>query len=747
MEKAFTNSEREWAQHGTHTKKPLLEISVPEPAPSTSANPVTRRKLSSALQGSTGKSSESRKDNPKSSSQEKADGANESKRTTDHQKGKSDEGVEIPVKKFRPSEPETEARSTRRTTRVSQKSTPRDSEALRLERQPSPANDPARKKWKKPLVYPRTGKKKAEVSVQDRDRLRDDEFLNDNLIGFYMRFLQDHLERTNKQAAQRVYFFNSYFFDTLARTPKGERGINYGGVEKWTRSVDLFSYDYIVVPINQNAHWYVAIICNLPSLNLGSAEPVEPSSAAVSDKETSIQPESEVQEILESPEPKAAPVTPDFVKESKDEDEDEVESPESQQARQSFATMSLGGDEQAPDVPEKDEEASPAEEWPEEDENPPSPTVEFPNLRSRSAATQEQSASALETGRKSKKKESKKKGKAGPKLSPDQPTIITFDSLDVPRSPTITMLREYICKEAASKRVVEVDPLAIKGMRARQIPLQPNYSDCGLYLLAYVEKFVQDPDQFIKKLLPREMDVVDDWPPLGSGLLRHRLRNFLDDLYDEQVRLKNDKSEENKPIMADQKPVSFLLGRFQSRKHDDDGKAEGEHPEPANPSPFKSANTPEKPAAKEESAQEQESKERRDRTAADQPSLVPLKPDPTPKSKKERASPESSTPKDPAPSKEQATVEVPDSQEKGDGDRLTQSEPEPNRAKQWASKSEESHLKKSQSKKAAVSADTDITNVDDSLPKEKSEGSETQFQVQVRETPPPTEPERVRNSP
>lgn len=744
MEKAFANSEREWAQHGTQTKKPLVDVSVPEPALPTSANSGTRQKLSSALKDSAGESSEGGGNKPKSNAQEKVDGASESKSVANRQKGKSDEGVEIPVKKFRPPEPEQEGRSTRRSARVSEKSTARD-DTSRPERQPSPPNDPERKKWKKPLVYPRIGKKKAEVSVEDRDRLRDYEFLNDNLIGFYMRFLQDHLERTNKQAAQRIYFFNSYFFDTLTKTPKGERGINYSGVEKWTRSVDLFSYDYIVVPINQDAHWYVAIICNLPSLELGSAELVEPSSAAVSDKETSIQPESEVQEILESPEPErvptaAAPAQPDSEKESKD----EVESPASQQARQSLATMSLGEDGQAENPTGKDEEASPAEEWPDEDVNPPSPTVEFPNLREKSSTPQEQSASASEQGRKPRK--TKKTGKVGPKLHPKQTSIVTFDSLDLARSSTVIMLREYICKEAASKRGVEVDRGAIKGWRAKGIPLQPNFSDCGLYLLAYVEKFVQDPDPFIKKIHQREMSREDDWPPLGSGLLRQRLRKFLDDLFDEQVKLKKDKSEENKPIMADQRPVSFLLGPSQpsKRKEDDDGKAAEEHSEPANPS--KGAKTSEKPAANEEPAQKQQSKERNDGPAADHPLRVPLKDDTISKLKKDRVSPGSSTPQASPPVREQKVVEVPDSQEKRqEDDRLTQSEPEPSRARQWGSQGREAQTKRSQRKKAPTAAETDVVKVDGS--KSTPGDSETEIQVQVRQTPPPTEPERVPKSP
>ena len=32
-------------------------------------------------------------------------------------------------------------------------------------------------------------------------------------------------------------------------------------VRKWSKSIDLFSKDYIIVPINEHQHWYLAIIC------------------------------------------------------------------------------------------------------------------------------------------------------------------------------------------------------------------------------------------------------------------------------------------------------------------------------------------------------------------------------------------------------------------------------------------------------------------------------------------------------
>ncbi|PNP54912.1 hypothetical protein THARTR1_04601 [Trichoderma harzianum] len=116
--------------------------------------------------------------------------------------------------------------------------------------------------WQAPLVFPPTGKNRATVDKIDIPRLDENEFLNDNLINFYIRYLEHTLERERPELLRKVYFFSTFFFEKL-RSTKGK--INYDGVKAWTAKVDLLSYDYIVVPVNEHAHWYLAIICNVPN--------------------------------------------------------------------------------------------------------------------------------------------------------------------------------------------------------------------------------------------------------------------------------------------------------------------------------------------------------------------------------------------------------------------------------------------------------------------------------------------------
>ena len=50
--------------------------------------------------------------------------------------------------------------------------------------------------------------------------------------------------------SDKVYFFNTYFFTQLTKNT-GRQSMTYKAVERWTSKIDIFSYDYIVVPINE----------------------------------------------------------------------------------------------------------------------------------------------------------------------------------------------------------------------------------------------------------------------------------------------------------------------------------------------------------------------------------------------------------------------------------------------------------------------------------------------------------------
>lgn len=53
-----------------------------------------------------------------------------------------------------------------------------------------------------------------------------------------------------------IYAFSSMFYQKLTERKKSE---SYELVKKWTKNVDLFSKDFIFIPINMGSHW--SLLC------------------------------------------------------------------------------------------------------------------------------------------------------------------------------------------------------------------------------------------------------------------------------------------------------------------------------------------------------------------------------------------------------------------------------------------------------------------------------------------------------
>lgn len=95
----------------------------------------------------------------------------------------------------------------------------------------------------------------------DAARLLPGQWLNDEVINGYINLLSDRNERrvaANPDHHPRVYFQSTFFYAKLC-PPR--LGYDYVGVRRWTRKVDVFSYDLFVVPINvANTHWALAAL-------------------------------------------------------------------------------------------------------------------------------------------------------------------------------------------------------------------------------------------------------------------------------------------------------------------------------------------------------------------------------------------------------------------------------------------------------------------------------------------------------
>ncbi|KAK1730404.1 hypothetical protein CaCOL14_004240 [Colletotrichum acutatum] len=318
----------------------------------------------------------------------------------------------------------------------------------------------------KPLIFPATGKNRASVYRDDISRLEEGEYLNDNLIGFYLRYLQVHLEKESKRLSDRIYIMNTYFYPKLTDTKAG-RGINYEGVKSWTAKVDLFSYDYVVVPVNESAHWYLAIICH-PSKLLK----IDDGEAGVKDGKFLDEPK---EESKGTPEENLVGVS----------SEEGIVSTVGEQVEQLSLEESQLGKE------EKKEEARP-------EKKDKGPSTKQRQVR-------------------------KSTGIAFRKQDPTEARVITLDSLGVGHSPTCGNLKAYLVQEAKDKRNTVIEPPGTFGLTAKKIPEQEDHASCGAFLLGYMREFLKDPDGVVTRIVRKERL---DWD-ITSPAMRSELRTII----------------------------------------------------------------------------------------------------------------------------------------------------------------------------------------------------------------------------
>jgi sentrin-specific protease 7 len=294
------------------------------------------------------------------------------------------------------------------------------------------------------------------VDKEDIPRLDEGQCLNDNLIGYGLRYLFDELGSRQGDLQKRVYLHNSFFYEKLKA---GRGAINYDGVKNWTAKVDLLSYDYIIVPVNEHYHWWVAIICNPGKLD---------------------------------PDMRGRPGKPDAPR-------NEAES----------RANDASSDVEMTDIAAKSSLQSPGV-----------PATAEPNLVKSDIVdlVSDDKNVSIDLTSGSRAKQTKKSRAGGRTYNPEDPRIITLDSLGSTHPIAINHLKKYLLAEFEHKRgKVIVDTPIQLGMRATNIPEQNNLCDCGVYLLGYIQEFVRDPDLFIRTLLRKEQP---DWEFDPSNLRR-----------------------------------------------------------------------------------------------------------------------------------------------------------------------------------------------------------------------------------
>ena len=119
--------------------------------------------------------------------------------------------------------------------------------------------------------FPLGVKESVSVCLTDYKTLQHDTFLNDIIIDFYIKYLFNVF--LSKEEKSSVYIFTSMFYKRLNTNPtKPSKYASYENdpslkpeekrfrrVKGWTKNVNLFEKNIVVIPICENKHWYLII--------------------------------------------------------------------------------------------------------------------------------------------------------------------------------------------------------------------------------------------------------------------------------------------------------------------------------------------------------------------------------------------------------------------------------------------------------------------------------------------------------
>ncbi|KAL9864643.1 sentrin-specific protease 6 isoform 2-T2 [Geothlypis trichas] len=442
------------------------------------------------------------------------------------------------------------------------------------------------------IVYP-PSPAKGGISVTNEDLhcLNEGEFLNDVIIDFYLKYLV--LEKLKKEDADRIHVFSSFFYKRLNQRER--RNIHetsnlsiqqkrHGRVKTWTRHVDIFEKDFIFVPLNEAAHWFLAVIC-FPGLEKPKYEPnphfhenaAMPMKCSSSDGESST-PSPLPNELDAQNSPSKSTAKKTFTKKYSTaliDPNTEIEDSESSSCRRSpcrgkSAFKKLNQMDSDVEEPNTVESACHKLDHRTLDENGiqgefTAASQSMDGLHKIRINYSEDSADGSKLNEDelidfSEDQDNQEDSSDDGGLVDDncnsemgqwylkptickQPCILLMDSLRGPsRSNVVKTLREYLEVEwevrKGSKRSFSKD--VMKGSNPK-VPQQNNFSDCGVYILQYVESFFENP--ILSFELP--MNLTDWFPRPRMKTKREEIRKIILTLQEQQNKDKKGQKDPN----------------------------------------------------------------------------------------------------------------------------------------------------------------------------------------------------------
>lgn len=105
------------------------------------------------------------------------------------------------------------------------------------------------------------------ITVADLDRLREGQYLNDNIVDFWYIYLSEQL----KEYKDRFHIFSTHFYPLLKKDPQR-------CAERVHKNEKLMDKDLIFIPICEENHWVLVVVCYPCKLfeELNEDEPLRP---------------------------------------------------------------------------------------------------------------------------------------------------------------------------------------------------------------------------------------------------------------------------------------------------------------------------------------------------------------------------------------------------------------------------------------------------------------------------------------
>lgn len=101
-------------------------------------------------------------------------------------------------------------------------------------------------------------------------------YLNDEVVQFYVKYL--YHDYCSPELSRKIHIFDNIFHRKLGETFLKDQieETKWRQLNKWMNSVDLFDKNFLIIPVCQEEHWFVIIVCypsEVRDYDEGSASP------------------------------------------------------------------------------------------------------------------------------------------------------------------------------------------------------------------------------------------------------------------------------------------------------------------------------------------------------------------------------------------------------------------------------------------------------------------------------------------